>query len=104
MNLTRLSLDIEKGWPVAKPDEKGPLCFYSDASSLLTASEARVKELEAMLRRYNTAVSPFIRNLNEHWAMTTETEGLVAGLRYAMNDASKLLALGDVTATKGEAK
>lgn len=72
MNVTRLSLDIENGWPVAKPDEKGPLCFYSDASSLLTASEARV----AALQMQYEAMREWIQKAPHYSSCRSEWEGL----------------------------
>jgi hypothetical protein len=57
MVLIRLSLDIENGWPVAKPDDKGPLTFYKECEELQQRYNSlveRTKITDAVLHRFYT--------------------------------------------------
>lgn len=58
MLLIRLSLDIEKGWPIAKPDEKGPLTFYKECEELENSYNSlveRTKITDEILGRFYSA-------------------------------------------------
>ena len=85
-----------------RKEDDGDVVLYSDASSALTASEARVKELEKALTTMADTYAHFQNCYREVGFGDPLTErALMLCLKAEIKSRE---ALGDVTATKGEAK
>ncbi len=82
----RYSLDIEKGWPVAKLDPTGPLIFLVDAQAKSLADERRIAELEKLVERAVECIQSCDHGCDDlpnsrHCSICQEASAISAALR-----------------------